>query len=215
MSKRRLNIAVAVAIAAAAVFAAPLAEARVTKIEITTHEKPTFGGYAWPGVGRYEKIVGKAWGEVNPHDPKNAIIVDIGLAPTNDRGNVEYAFNFYILKPIDLSRGAHKVMYEPPNRGNKTWNAFGRVSSGPGGQNDPGSIVDTTVLENAFLMPRGYTMVWSGWEHLASLDSPTATGEFPIATNPDGSSITHRAGRGERRVQPARRRRNVQSVKPR
>jgi hypothetical protein len=176
--------------AAGALLCAPLAEARVTKIEITTHEKPTFGGYAWPGVGQYEKIVGKAWAEVNPHDPKNAVIVDIGLAPTNDRGNVEYAFNFYILKPIDLAKGAHKVMYEPPNRGNKTWNAFGRVSSGPGGQNDPGSIVDTTVLENAFLMPRGYTMVWSGWEQLASLDSLTATGEFPIAKNPDDSSIS-------------------------
>ena len=32
-------------------------------------------------------------------------------------GKVEYAFDFYILKPIDLSKGNHKVMYEPPNRG--------------------------------------------------------------------------------------------------
>src|SRR5437867_8741365 len=32
-------------------------------------------------------------------------------------GKVRYAFEFYILKPIDLSKGAHKVMYEPPNRG--------------------------------------------------------------------------------------------------
>jgi hypothetical protein len=174
-----------VARAAAAVLAltASLADARITRIEITTIENPTFGGFSWPGVGQYEKIVGKAFGEVDPTDPKNSVIVDIGLAPRNERGNVEYAHNFYILKPIDLSRGAHRVMYEPPNRGNKTWAALGRIVSGPGGANDPGSIVSSTVLENSFLMPRGYTLVWSGWEDLgASLDGLTATASFPIAT---------------------------------
>ena len=72
-------------------------------------------------MGQYEKLVGKAFGEVNPHDRQNADIVDIELAPRNARGNVEYSFDFYILKPIDLKKGAHKVMYEPPNRGGKTW----------------------------------------------------------------------------------------------
>jgi hypothetical protein len=96
------------------------AQARITQIQITTKESPTFGGYAWPGVGQYEKLAGKAFGEVDPLDPKNAVIVDIALAPRNSRGNVEYSFDFYILKPIDLKKGAHKVMYEPPNRGGKT-----------------------------------------------------------------------------------------------
>ena len=91
-------------------------------------ESPTFGGYSWPGVGQYEKIVGKALrrGRSAPIR-KNAVIVDIELAPRNARGNVEYSFDFYILKPIDLTKGAHKVMYEPPNRGGKTWGALGRV----------------------------------------------------------------------------------------
>jgi len=173
------------------VLAAPLAEARVTRIEITTVESPTFGGYSWPGVGQYEKVVGIAYGEVNPYDRQNRVIVDLELAPRNSRGNVEYAFNFYILKPIELKKGAHKVMYEPPNRGGKTWNSLGRVSSGPGGANDPGSIVDPAVLANAFLMPRGYTMVWSGWENdLADLTSLTATAHLPVAKNRNGSSIT-------------------------
>jgi len=57
------------------------------------------------------------------------LIADIGLAPRNADGNVEYSFDFYILKPIDLTRGAHKVMYEPPNRGGKTWANFGRYRS--------------------------------------------------------------------------------------
>jgi hypothetical protein len=166
------------------------AEARITRVEVDTmrSEKPTFGGYSWPGVGQYEKIVGKAYGEVDPFDPKNAVIVDIELAPRNTRGMVEYAFDFYILKPIDLSKGAHRVMYEPPNRGGKTWASLGRF---PGG-NDPGSVTNPTILANAFLMPRGYTMVWSGWDQSAG----TSTANFnltitlPVARNPDGSSIT-------------------------
>jgi len=48
------------------------------------------------------------------------------------------------------------------------------------------------VLANSFLMPRGYTMVWSGWEDIDALDNPAfnSTASFPIARNPDGSSIT-------------------------
>jgi Alpha/beta hydrolase domain len=193
MSSHRLLLGVCITIVsalatAAALVVAPAADARIIKVQITTTESPTFGGYSWPSVGQYEKIVGKAFGEVDPTDPKNAVIVDIELAPRNANGNVEYAFDFYILKPIDLSQGAHKVMYEPPNRGGKTWASLGRV---PGG-NDPGSITDPTVLANSFLMPRGYTMVWSGWDKSAGTSTANfnITVTLPIATNPDGSSIT-------------------------
>jgi hypothetical protein len=175
----------AAALATAGVLALlPPAEARITQVQITTRETPTFGGYAWPGVGQYEKLVGRAFGEVDPADPKNAIIVDIELAPRNARGNVEYSFDFYILKPIDLGRGNHKVVYEPPNRGNKTWAALGRVPAG----NDPGSITDPNVLANAFLMPRGYTIVWSGWDKSAAANTTNII--LPIARNPDGSTVT-------------------------
>jgi hypothetical protein len=184
-----IGTAVTALIAAIGPWCAPTdALARITRIQITANETPTFGGYAWPGVGQYQKLVGKAYGEVDPQDPKNAVIVDIALAPKNARGNVEYAFDFYILKPVDLSKGAHKVMYEPPNRGNKTWAGFARM---PGG-NDPGSVTDPAILANAFLMPRGYTMVWSGWDKSAGTSTANfnSTITLPIAKNPDGSSIT-------------------------
>src|SRR6267378_1543554 len=182
------------AFAASMVLAAPVAEARITKVVIdpALSQSPTFGGYAWPGVGQYERLIGTAYGEVNPSDRKNSVIVDVGLAPRNASGNVEYSFDFYILKPIDLKKGAHKLMYEPPNRGGKTWNTFGRV---PGGNDPGGTIVDPATLANAFLMPRGYTMVWSGWDKAAGTNttktalSPT-TITLPIARNPDGSTIT-------------------------
>jgi len=163
-------------------------EAHIRKIQITGKESPTFGGYSWPGVGQYEKIVGKAFGELDPSDPKNAVIVDLQLAPKNSRGRVEYEFDFYILKPIDLTKGNHKMLYEPPNRGGKTIAAFNRGV----GSNDPGAVKDSSLLANSFLMPMGYSISFSGWDLSAGSSNANfnTTITLPIAKNPDGSSIT-------------------------
>jgi len=175
-------------IAAVLLVAASAADARITKIKIVAKESPTFGGYAFKGVGQYEKLVGKGYGELDPNDPKNAVIVDIKLAPRNARGKVEYAFDFYILKPIDLTKGSHKMMYEPPNRGRKTHESLNRGAGG----NDPGAEKDPVKLANTFLLPRGYTMVWSGWDASAGTDDGNynTTITLPVAKNPDGSAIT-------------------------
>ena len=74
--------------AACAICAATPARARITKIQITSKESPAFGGYSWQGVGQSEKITGKAFGELDPKDPKNAVIVDLQLAPRNAAGKV-------------------------------------------------------------------------------------------------------------------------------
>src|SRR4051812_32953633 len=187
------------AFASAAVLAVSVAEARVTEVKITSRT-PAFvvNGvpYSWPGVGSYERIVGIAKGEIDPNDPRNAVIVDLALSQAQPapgepgktpNGMVAYAFNFYILKPATLGNGNHRVMYEPPNRGGKTWTALARVS---GGGDDPATINNPTVLANSFLMPRGYTMVWSGWEELGDLNALTASAAFPLAINPNGSAIT-------------------------
>lgn len=177
------------ALAATATLVTPTTvDARITKITITTTESPTFGGYSWPGVGQYEKLVGMAHGELDPNDPRNAVIVDIGLAPRNAAGKVEYSHTFYILKPIDLSLGNHRVMYEPPNRGGKTTGAINRGLAG----NDPGAVTAAQTLANAFLPPRGYTLVFSGWDYSAgtSMANFNSMINLPVAKNPDGSSIT-------------------------
>jgi Alpha/beta hydrolase domain len=180
-------------------------QARVVSVQMNA---PTiaFGGYSWPGVGQYEKITGVAYAEVDPGDHRNSIIVDIGLAEPQAApgqpgktlsGKVAYLLNFYILKPANLNQvdrklnGYGKMMYEPPNRGGKTWTALGRVS---GGGDDPATITDPTILANSFLMPRGYTIVWSGWEPLVPLanlgTALDASVALPIAKNADGSPIT-------------------------
>ena len=128
-------------------------EARVISVQMSA---PTiaFGGYSWPGVGQYEKITGVAYAEVDPADRRNNVIVDIGLAQTQPApgqpgktpsGKVAYLLNFYILKPVNLKQvdrklnGYGKMMYEPPNRGGKTWTALGRVS---GGGDDPAGALE-------------------------------------------------------------------------
>jgi len=85
-------------------FAAPAAQARVTKIQITSKQSPTFGGYAFKGVGPYEKVVGKAFRRLDPKDPRNAVIVDIGSRQKMPTGRSSTRSIFYILKPIDLGK---------------------------------------------------------------------------------------------------------------
>jgi len=188
--KRTLwQLGLATALAAGTVAAVNTAQARTTKIQINTHGI-AFGGYSFPNVGQYEFITGVASGEINPNSPLNSIIVDLKLAPRNSHGNVEYQQNFYILKPVDLKKGNHKMMFEPPNRGGKTYQTLNNT---PGG-NDPATIVDPTVLGRAFLWNRGYTTVWAGWENdLADLTDPadlTASAHFPIVHGPSGQTIT-------------------------
>jgi len=166
--KRKNRNLIAFFVAAIFVSAACPVQAKVTQIQITAKQSPAFGGYSWPGVGQYEKIAGRASGELDPNDPKNSVIVDLRLAPRNARGKVEYSFDFYILKPIDLSKGNHKMVYEPPNRGRKTITALNR---GVGG-NDPGSVTDAALLSNSFLMPQGYSISFSGWDASAVPGEP-------------------------------------------
>ena len=73
------------------------ANARVTRIEITATESPTFAGASFGAVGQYEKLVGHVYGEVNPVDSRDAGITDIALAPKNARGMVEYSSNVIII----------------------------------------------------------------------------------------------------------------------
>jgi hypothetical protein len=83
--------------AAIASMAAPgLAAAEVTRIVIDRQagESPTFGGLAASERGQYEQIIGRAYGELDPQDRRNALIQDIQLAPRNARGRVETSPRF-------------------------------------------------------------------------------------------------------------------------
>jgi hypothetical protein len=64
-------------------------DAHVTRIEIEKVTRVEPSGHAGSGPIPTERISGKLYGELDPADPKNALITDIQLAPRNARGKVE------------------------------------------------------------------------------------------------------------------------------
>jgi hypothetical protein len=132
-------------------------------------------------VGQYEKLRGTAYGELDPSDPRNAVITDIELAPVNDRGMVEYSMDIFILKPINLSSGNHRLLFDFNNRGQMR---LGRLNDAPV-TNDPTPAAEAGT---GFIMNLGYTVVSNGWDFGASgFDSMKIT--VPVATN-GGATIT-------------------------
>jgi hypothetical protein len=78
-----------------------LAAPRIT-LEVQKTEPLDSSSYG--SVGAYEKLTGTLQGEVDPADPRNAIIVDLDLAPRNAAGMVEYTSEFVLLKPRDMTK---------------------------------------------------------------------------------------------------------------
>jgi hypothetical protein len=161
-----------------------IAEARIVRIAITRVESPTFEGMTFGDVGQYEKLVGRALGEVDPNDPRNALITDIALAPRNVRGMVEYSMDVYILRPVNRSKGNHRLFVELINRGNSY--SFGLMNDTAAVLNDPTRATDAG---NGFLMRQGYTIVLSGWDAGVAPGGGRQTIAVPVAKNLDGSTI--------------------------
>ena len=158
------------------------AEARITRLEIVRVESPALGGQSFGAVGEYELIVARAYGELDPRDPQNAVIQDLDLAPRNSRGMVEYSTDVEILKPKDLSRGSGVLFYDVVNRGNRI--GMRGLTLGSDGSFGPGGAGD------GFLQRRGYTIVWSGWQGDLLPGAGRLTLTVPVAVNRDGSPIT-------------------------
>ena len=144
-------------------------------------ESVTFDGLSFGSVGQYEKIRGIAYGEVDPSDPRNAVITDIELAPVNAQGMVEYSMDIFILKPVDLNRGNHRILFDFNNRGQMRVGLFNDAVT----TNNPTSAKDAGT---GFIMNLGYTVVGSGWEPAVSgVDAMKII--VPVATK-DGATIT-------------------------
>jgi hypothetical protein len=162
---------------------APAAEARVKRIEVD-QRVPAYDGVAVGEVGPYEWVIGRAFGELDPADRRNAAIQDIDLAPKNANGRVEYTATFSILKPVSAEAANGVLLYQVPNRGNRV---------------DPGA---TRLYPGAIYLN-------SGWEGellancqdeypCASLSAPYTPRpglpaevlEVPVARQPNGDPVT-------------------------
>ncbi|WP_395708215.1 alpha/beta hydrolase domain-containing protein [Reyranella sp.] len=140
--------------------------------------EPLADGASFGAVGAYERVIGKARGEVDPAAPGNKGIALIDKAPRNAAGKVEYATDIFILRPKDPAKGNGRILYEVNNRGRKM--LFGNIADGPQGVNDPKTMAD---VGNGFPLRQGYTIVWSGWDP----DAPRANMGLgltaPVATD--------------------------------
>lgn len=129
------------------------------KIWLDISERDAFaGGEPFGVAGAYERIKGRAHFAVSADAPAQASIVDLRLAEKGADGLVHFASDFTILKPRDLGRGNRRLFLEWANRGNKRCLQF--FNDAPG-SNDPR---EKKHAGNGFLMRRGYTVAWLGWQ---------------------------------------------------
>jgi hypothetical protein len=140
------------------------------RVEVTERESPVFGGAEFGTVGPYERLHGTVFGELDPTHPLNAGIVNLDRAARNAQGNVEYRSDFRILKPVDLDRGNLCLVYDVPNRGNQP--IMPRLNGAPDGGHPQHA-------GNGFLMRRGFTVVWSGWQGDVPPGNDRLTARFP------------------------------------
>ena len=162
---------------------ASLAEARVVRLVV--EQRRVFAeGKEFGSVGPYERLDGTVYMEVDPDDPLNAVIVNLNKAPRNARGLVEFSTTFYILKPVEMSRGNGKIFYGVNNRGNKLESGlrWHHISA----SNDP---ITAAHAGDGFLMRLGYTVVDAGWQGDVAEGNNRLFPTFPVATEVDGRPI--------------------------
>lgn len=117
----------------------------------------------------YERITAKAHFAIDPRLPANQIIRDIGMAPRNAEGLVEFSADLEVLKPTDPAKGNGTILYEVSNRGGK------------------GMLKMFERDGDQYLLEQGYTLVWLGWQadlptqgNLLRLEVPKAKGATGI-----------------------------------
>jgi hypothetical protein len=156
------------------------ADASVTRLQIDRREV-VLNGAPFGAAGPYEKLAGTVHFALDPALPQNRIIVDLALAPRNAQGLVEFAADFYLLKPVDPARGNGRLFYEAGNRGTK------RIL--PVFQEAINSTDPATAEEfgNGALMRQGFTLLWMGWQW--DVPQGRMRMEIPIATD-HGAPIT-------------------------
>jgi len=143
-----------------AIIALGVGRVRAEVVRLQIDQRSSFAdGHVFGRSGPYERISGKMFLEVDPEDPANARITDIGLAPCNARGKVECWTDFFLLKPVDPARGNRRILFDVHNRGNKlaVWTFNESLIETA---NDPITPADAG---NGFLMREGYTVFWCGW----------------------------------------------------
>ena len=155
-------------------------------VRLVTHSGRSIGGgQTFGDVGAYEQLDGVAYFAVDPQHPKNRAVADIGLAPRNADGLVEFSADFRIIKPVEKDHGNGRLLLDVLNRGKEL--VLKNLNDMPDAPPDA-----DPEIGNGFLMRQGYSLVWCGWQH----DVPSVPGllrcNVPNAVNADGSPVSGR-----------------------
>lgn len=167
------------------------------RFALSIDERTVFAdGQSFADAGPYERLTGRVRFQADPVAGRHPRVTDLDKAPRNSQGLVEYAADFCLLKPIEFARGNRRVFFDYGNRGNKRALQF--FNDAPG-SNSP---VTREHAGNGFLMRRGYTIAWLGWqgdllpgEGRLRLEAPVATdGGRPIAGTVRAEYIVNEPG---------------------
>ena len=160
---------------ACALWAATGAQAAVTRLVIDDVKPlaPT------PGQSiAYEQVSGRAFGELDPKLPGNALIQDIELGKDAD-GKVRYVASFVLTKPVDMAQASGLMWHDVPNRGRPELIAPAEIRFGDVGLASAWQGDDSSINANNGTAVRA-SMAVNGRHFL----------RVPVARNPDGSPVT-------------------------
>jgi hypothetical protein len=134
---------------------ANLLPAAVTKVEISERSDLPVAGA--------ERIQGKVHFALDPKNAANKIIVDLDRAPRNAQGLVEFSADLRIVRPKDAAKRNGTMIMEVVNRGHSSL-----LQLGTGTSSNP--MRTAKDLGDPWLLERGFTLVWVGWEFDLSAD---------------------------------------------
>ncbi len=141
---------------------------------------PYAGGASFGEAGAYERLDGRITFAADPTHAANAGIVDLDRAARDAEGRVQFAADFCLLQPGDPTRGNGRLLFEVLNRGRKL---APRMFNDAPSEDPPTTAIDPG---DGFLLRRGWTMAWCGWQWdviasdaLMGLDAPAACEAVP------------------------------------
>ena len=135
----------------------------------------------------YERIEGIAHYAVDTDHAANQVITDLALAEKTD-GLVRFSGDVTLLVPSD--GGNRAMLFEVPNRGNRVLTRMFNQA--------PFDLLPTDEINSGdgFLMDRGWTLAWGGWQWDVPNPGPRMGLAAPLV--PDGAV----KGQMQLRVQP-------------
>jgi len=135
-------------VAAILLLFAPIASAEVVRIEVRSRDD----------FGTHERVIARVHYAVDPRLPANQPIADLGAAPRNAGGTVEFAGDLLLFLPKNAATARGTVFLEIVNRGRDQ--SLGLMSDARQRDLAP----ENWNLGDRFLLEQGFTVAFLGWQ---------------------------------------------------